>query len=103
VSSPFADRQDASSAIAPTAQAVVRLGWMMLGLSVASGFVWLVVLASRLTGQSLQAAMAAESCTFRTEFDSAIADFTTDASADSNHATGQHRTSNSPAPLYLGL
>jgi putative copper resistance protein D len=36
----------------------VRLGWMMLALSVASGFVWLVVLASRLTGQSLQAAMA---------------------------------------------
>jgi putative copper export protein/mono/diheme cytochrome c family protein len=35
----------------------VRLGWMMLTLSVASGFVWLVVLASRLTGQSLQAAM----------------------------------------------
>jgi putative copper export protein/mono/diheme cytochrome c family protein len=36
----------------------VRLGWMMLALSVASGFVWLVVLAGRLTGQSLQAAMA---------------------------------------------
>jgi putative copper export protein/mono/diheme cytochrome c family protein len=36
----------------------VRLGWMMLALNVASGFVWLVVLASRLTGQSLQAAMA---------------------------------------------
>jgi hypothetical protein len=33
----------------------VRLGWMMLALSVASGFVWLVVLASRLRGQSLQA------------------------------------------------
>jgi putative copper export protein/mono/diheme cytochrome c family protein len=36
----------------------VGLGWMMLALSVASGFVWLVVLTSRLTGQSLQAAMA---------------------------------------------
>jgi copper resistance protein D len=35
----------------------VRLGWMMLALSVASGFVWLVVLASRLTSQSLEAAM----------------------------------------------
>ena len=36
----------------------VRLGWTMLALSIASGFVWLVVLASRLTGQSLQGAMA---------------------------------------------
>ena len=36
----------------------VRLGWMMLALSIASGFVWLVVVTGRLTGQSLQAAMA---------------------------------------------
>jgi putative copper export protein/mono/diheme cytochrome c family protein len=36
----------------------VRLGWTMLALSVASGFVWLVVVASRLTGQSLQAAIS---------------------------------------------
>jgi copper resistance protein D len=36
----------------------VRLGWTMLVLSVASGFAWLVLLASRLTGQSLQAAMS---------------------------------------------
>jgi len=36
----------------------VRLGWIMLALSIASGFVWLVVLASRLTGQSFQAAMS---------------------------------------------
>jgi putative copper export protein/mono/diheme cytochrome c family protein len=36
----------------------VRLGWIMLALSIASGFVWLVVLTSRLTSQPLQAAMA---------------------------------------------
>jgi putative copper export protein/mono/diheme cytochrome c family protein len=36
----------------------VGLGWTMLALSIASGFVWLVVLTSRLTGQSLAAAMS---------------------------------------------
>lgn len=35
----------------------VLLGWVMLALSVASGFAWLVVLTSRLTGQSLQGAL----------------------------------------------
>jgi hypothetical protein len=34
----------------------VRLAWIMLVLSIASGLVWLVVLASRLTGQSLEGA-----------------------------------------------
>jgi hypothetical protein len=29
----------------------VRLGWIMLALSVASGFAWLVLLASRLTSR----------------------------------------------------
>jgi len=36
----------------------VRLGWIMLALSVASGFAWLALLASRLTGQPLQAAIS---------------------------------------------
>jgi putative copper export protein/mono/diheme cytochrome c family protein len=36
----------------------VRLAWIMLALSVASGLVWLVVLASRLTGQSLEEAVS---------------------------------------------
>jgi hypothetical protein len=34
------------------------LGWMMLALSIASGFVWLLVAAGRLAGKSLQAAMS---------------------------------------------
>jgi putative copper export protein/mono/diheme cytochrome c family protein len=36
----------------------VRLAWIMLALSVASGFAWLVVLTGRLTGQSLAAVMS---------------------------------------------
>jgi putative copper export protein/mono/diheme cytochrome c family protein len=36
----------------------VRLGWTMLALSVASGFAWLLLLTSRLTGQSLWPAMS---------------------------------------------
>jgi putative copper export protein/mono/diheme cytochrome c family protein len=36
----------------------VRLGWSMLAVSVASGFAWLVLLTSRLTGQSLLPAMS---------------------------------------------
>ena len=45
-------------AVAALRRQFVGLGWMMLALSIASGFVWLVVVAGRLTGQSLPAAMA---------------------------------------------
>jgi putative copper export protein/mono/diheme cytochrome c family protein len=38
----------------------VRLGWTMLALSIASGFAWLVLLSSRLTGQSLLMAMSGD-------------------------------------------
>jgi putative copper export protein/mono/diheme cytochrome c family protein len=37
---------------------LIRFGWTMLGLSIVSGAAWLVLLASRLGGQSVGAAMA---------------------------------------------
>jgi putative copper export protein/mono/diheme cytochrome c family protein len=36
----------------------VRLGWIMLALSIASGFAWLMLVASRMTGQSLEGAIS---------------------------------------------